>query len=120
MVATASDGSFDFLRSLGAEPVRYGPGLADRVRALVPGGITAAADLFGTETAYAALELGVAPECVSTIAARDPDLTGRGVKAVGGADAAPGTLLRIAGLVAAGNCSCRSRRATRSSRCGKR
>jgi NADPH:quinone reductase-like Zn-dependent oxidoreductase len=99
VIGTASQRSFDFLRSLGAEPVVYGDGLAERVRALVPGGITAATDLFGTETAYAALELGVPAERVSTIAARDPELT---AKAVGGRDAAPGTLERIAELVAAG------------------
>lgn len=87
------------MRSLGAEPVRYGPGLAERVRSLAPEGITAAADLFGTEAAYAALELGVAPERVSIIAARDPDLPAR---ATGGADAAPGTLQRIAELAAQG------------------
>jgi len=99
VVGTASEASFDFVRSLGGEPVRYGAGLADRVRDLVPEGITAAVDLFGTETAYAALELGVAAERVSTIAARDPDLT---AKAVGGVDAAPGTVEHIADLVAKG------------------
>jgi NADPH:quinone reductase-like Zn-dependent oxidoreductase len=99
VIGTASQRSFDFLRSLGAEPLVYGDGLAERVRALVPGGITAATDLFGTETAYAALELGVPAGRVSTIAARDPELT---AKAVGARDAAPGSLERIAGLVAAG------------------
>jgi len=73
--------------------------LAGRVRDLVPKGITAAVDLFGTETAYAALELGVPAERVTTIAARAPDLT---AKAVGGVDAAPGTLEHIADLVAQG------------------
>ncbi len=99
VIGTASEGAFDFLRSLGAEPVGYGEGLVERVRALAPGGVTAATDLFGTETAYAALELGVPAERISTIAARDPELT---AKAVGGRDAAPGTLERIAELIAAG------------------
>src|SRR5215813_3438790 len=35
----------DCLRSLGAEPVAYGQGLAGRVRALVPGGVGAALDV---------------------------------------------------------------------------
>jgi NADPH:quinone reductase-like Zn-dependent oxidoreductase len=100
VIGTCSPRSYEFLRGLGAEPVVYGAGLAGRVRAVVPGGITAATDLFGTETAYAALELGVPAERVSTIASRDPQLT---AKAVGGRDAAPGTLERIAGLVAAGH-----------------
>ena len=99
VLGTASEGSFDFLRSLGAEPVRYGDGLAERVRAAAPGGITAATDLFGTEAAYAALRLGVDPGRVSTIAARDPRL---GAKAVGGFDAEPGALQHLAGLIAQG------------------
>lgn len=99
VLGTASEGSFEFVRSLGAEPVRYGDGLADRVRATAPEGISAAADLFGSETAYTALQLGVPAERVSTVAARDPDLT---AKAVGGVDAKPGTLKHIAELIADG------------------
>jgi len=48
VIGTASQGTFPFLRELGAKPVTYGAGLADRVRALAPDGITAAVDLFGT------------------------------------------------------------------------
>jgi len=99
VLGTGSEGSFDFLRSLGAEPIRYGDGLVERVRAATPEGLSAATDLHGTETAYAALALGVKPERVSTIAARDPELTAR---AVGGLDAEPGALARIAQLVADG------------------
>ena len=69
VIGTASAGTFEFLRQLGAEPVAYGPGLADRVRKLAPGGVTAATDLFGTETAETALALGVPPERISTVAA---------------------------------------------------
>ena len=99
VLGTASEGSFGFVRSLGAEPVQYGDGLAERIRAVAPDGITAAADLFGTETAYAALELGVPAERVSTIASRDPDLT---AKATGGINAEPGALEHIAALIAEG------------------
>lgn len=98
VVGTASEATFDFLRSLGAEPVTYGPGLADRVRAF---GVTAATDLFGTETAEAALELGVAPERISTIAA-GPNPPG-GVRPTGGEDAEPGSLKRIADAILAGD-----------------
>ncbi len=38
MIGTASESTFEFLRRLGADPVAYGPGLADRVRALASGG----------------------------------------------------------------------------------
>jgi NADPH:quinone reductase-like Zn-dependent oxidoreductase len=97
VIGTASEGTFGFLRELGAEPVAYGPGLADRVRAL---GVTAATDLFGTETAEAALALGVPPERIATIAA-GPTPPG-GVRATGGADAQPGEMARIAEAIVAG------------------
>ena len=100
VIGTASDGTFEFLRQLGAQPVAYGPGLADRVRALAPGGVTAATDLFGIETAETALTLGVLPERVSTIAA-GPNPPG-GARPTGGSNAAPDSLNRIADAIAAG------------------
>ena len=45
VIGTGSATSADALRALGAEPVAYGDGLADRVRALAPAGVTAAIDL---------------------------------------------------------------------------
>ncbi|MFB7496687.1 NADP-dependent oxidoreductase [Streptomyces sp. NPDC056161] len=100
VIGTAGQGTFDFLRQFGAEPVAYGPGLADRVRALAPEGVTAAADLFGTETAEAALALGVPPERISTIAAgpRPPG----GVRTTGGFDASPDAMERISDAILAG------------------
>jgi NADPH:quinone reductase-like Zn-dependent oxidoreductase len=80
--------------------VEYGPGLADRVRALAPDGVTAATDLFGTETVEAALELGVPPERISTIAA-GPNPPG-GVRATWGSDAGPADLDRITDAILAG------------------
>jgi len=100
VIGTAAEGTFDFLRQLGAVPVTYGPGLADRVRALAPGGVTAATDLFGTETAEAALALGVPPERVSTVAA-GPNPPG-GARATGGADAGPDTPKRLTDAILAG------------------
>ncbi|MBO2456024.1 NADP-dependent oxidoreductase [Actinomadura violacea] len=100
VIGTASEGTFDFLRRLGAEPVAYGDGLADRVRALAPGGVTAATDLFGTETAETALALGVPPERISTIAA-GPNPPG-GARATGGFDARPDALEHITGAILAG------------------
>ena len=44
VTATASEKNHEFLRSLGAEPVAYGDGLADRVRALRPDGVEVVAD----------------------------------------------------------------------------
>ena len=100
VLGTAAQGTFGFLRQLGAEPVAYGPGLADRVRELFPGGVTAATDLFGTETAEAALALGVPSERISTVAA-GPNPPG-GVRATGGVDAGPGAATRITDAILAG------------------
>ncbi len=97
VIGTGSAASADFLRDLGAEAVTYGDGLADRVRALAPRGITAAIDLHGTETAHAARALGVPDARITTIAA----LVG-GITAANGANAAPGALEELAHLVASG------------------
>ena len=97
VIGTGSAASADFLRDLGAEPVAYGDGLADRLRALVPSGITAAIDLYGTETAYAARELGVPDARITTIAAQVD-----GITPANGANAATGALEEIARLVATG------------------
>jgi NADPH:quinone reductase-like Zn-dependent oxidoreductase len=68
VIGTASEHNFEFLRGLGAEPVAYGDGLADRIRALAPDGVDAYLDNFGDGNVATALKLGVAPERVNTIA----------------------------------------------------
>ncbi len=99
VLGTASEGTFPFLRDLGAEPIAYGEGLHDRVRASAPGGISAAIDLFGTETIETALALGVAPDRIVSIAA-GPNPPG-GARAVFGNDAAPDAIPQIAAAIAA-------------------
>ncbi|NYE93909.1 NADPH:quinone reductase-like Zn-dependent oxidoreductase [Psychromicrobium silvestre] len=47
VIGTASERNHDYLRSLGAEPVSYGEGLVERVRALAPEGVDASADFVG-------------------------------------------------------------------------
>ncbi|MFF3444985.1 NADP-dependent oxidoreductase [Streptosporangium sp. NPDC002721] len=47
VIGTASEHNHDFLRSLGALPTTYGPGLAERVRALAPAGVDAVFDCAG-------------------------------------------------------------------------
>ncbi|TDO69413.1 NADPH:quinone reductase-like Zn-dependent oxidoreductase [Kribbella sp. VKM Ac-2571] len=98
VIGTGSAKSADALRALGAEPIAYGDGLVDRVRALAPAGVTAAMDLHGTDTALAARELGVPDERITTIAAQID-----GITPANGANTAPGALAEIAGLVAAGH-----------------
>jgi NADPH:quinone reductase-like Zn-dependent oxidoreductase len=97
VIGTGSATSADDLRALGAEPVAYGDGMVDRVRALAPAGVTAAIDLYGTETAQAARELGVSDERITTIAAQVD-----GITPANGANAAPGAIEEIARLIAAG------------------
>jgi NADPH:quinone reductase-like Zn-dependent oxidoreductase len=97
VIGTGSASSAGALRALGAEPVAYGDGLAGRLRALAPAGVTAAIDLYGTETAQTARELGVADERITTIAGQID-----GITPANGANAAPGAIEEIARLVAAG------------------
>src|SRR6202046_4801942 len=97
VIGKGSATSADALRALGAEPVAYGDGLAGRLRALAPSGVTAAIDLYGTDTAQAARELGVPDERITTIAAQVD-----GITPANGAHAAPGAIEEIARLVAAG------------------
>ena len=99
VIGTASDSTFPFLRALGAEPVSYGPGLEDRVRAAAPSGITAAIDLFGTETIETALGLGLAPNRIAAIAA-GPNPPGN-ARAVFGNDARPNAVPQIAAAILA-------------------
>ncbi|QCR20889.1 alcohol dehydrogenase [Agrococcus sp. SGAir0287] len=47
VIGTGSPSGHDRLRALGAEPVAYGEGLVDAVRALAPGGVDAVIDLVG-------------------------------------------------------------------------
>jgi NADPH:quinone reductase-like Zn-dependent oxidoreductase len=51
VIATAAERNHALLRELGAVPVVYGSGLADRVRAAAPQGVAAAVDLAGTDEA---------------------------------------------------------------------
>ncbi len=67
VIGTASPGNHDYLRSLGAIPVAYGPGLADRVRALAPQGVTVALDAIGGDAIPESLAAGVPAERVGTI-----------------------------------------------------
>ena len=84
VIATASPARHDQLRGYGAEPVAYGDGLADRVRAI--GTVDAALDLVGTDEALdTSVELVADRSRIATIAgfARAGDL---GIAVLTGAD----------------------------------
>jgi NADPH:quinone reductase-like Zn-dependent oxidoreductase len=68
VIGTASPANHDYLRSLGAEPVAYGEGLVERVRALAPDGVDVALDIVGSGILPELIELAGGPEHVVTIA----------------------------------------------------
>jgi NADPH:quinone reductase-like Zn-dependent oxidoreductase len=67
VIGTASPANHDYLRSLGAEPVAYGEGLIERVRALAPGGVDLALDIAGSGVLPELIELAGGPGHVVTI-----------------------------------------------------
>ncbi|UYM05720.1 NADP-dependent oxidoreductase [Solicola gregarius] len=97
VIATASQRNHDFLRELHAEPVAYGPGLAERVRELAPSGVDAAIDLYGDDDAVdASLALVEDRSRLVTVAAFGR-ARAEGFPALGGGPGAdPGTELRKA------------------------
>jgi NADPH2:quinone reductase len=95
VVATASPARHGLLAELGAVPVAYGPGLAERVAVAAPGGIDVALDLVGTDEAWdTSLGLVADRARVATIVAFGKGLQA-GIKVLGGAPGAdPGTEIR--------------------------
>lgn len=68
VIGTGSPGTHDALRSLGAEPVAYGAGMAERVRRLSPRGVDLALDVAGSGVLPVLVELAGAAEHVITVA----------------------------------------------------
>lgn len=97
VIGTASPRNHALVRELGAEPVAYGDGLADRVRDLAPAGVSAALDLVGTDEALdVSLALVADRHRIATIANFDRG-PAAGVRVLGGGPGAdPGTELRDA------------------------
>jgi NADPH:quinone reductase len=112
VIGTASAARQDVVRGLGAEPVTYGDGLADRVRSLAPDGVDAAIDTVGTDEAIdVSLQFVADRSRIATIAgfARGFEV---GIKVLGGGPGADaGNAIRKAArldlidLVAAGKLS---------------
>ncbi|MFI0790368.1 NADP-dependent oxidoreductase [Streptomyces lydicus] len=72
VIGTASPANHDFLRALGAVPVAYGAGLADRVRAAAPQGVDAVFDAAGHDALPVSIALrGGTTDRIVTIAATD-------------------------------------------------
>lgn len=68
VIGTGSPATHDYLRSLGAEPVAYGAGMAQRVRAIVPEGVDSALDVAGSGVLPELIDLAGGAQNVVTIA----------------------------------------------------
>ncbi|RBY82899.1 NADP-dependent oxidoreductase [Geodermatophilus sp. TF02-6] len=97
VVGTVGPDSADLVRRFGAEPVRYGEGLAERVRAVAPDGVDAAVDAVGTDEAVdVSLELVPDRQRIATVVAFARGAA-EGIRRLGGGPGAdPGTQLRDA------------------------
>ncbi len=100
VIGTAGDANRAYVESLGAAQVRYGEGVADRIRALAPDGVDGLLDLVGGEdTRAAAVTLSDRSRLVTTT---DPitakELGGRYITR----STTPDTLAALAALVADG------------------
>lgn len=96
VVATASERNHERLRALGAIPVAYGPGLADRVAAAARGGVTVALDAVGTDEAIeSSLALVAHRDRIGTVV-RGADAASWGIRAWGGGSPTPLTAVEHA------------------------
>jgi NADPH:quinone reductase-like Zn-dependent oxidoreductase len=102
VIGIASEANHDWLRGHGVVPVAYGDGLGERVRAAAPDGVDAMIDTFGGGYVDLAVELGVDPERINTIA--DREAAGRvGASTVGSSDViTPAVLHELTQLAASG------------------
>jgi NADPH:quinone reductase len=97
VIGTAGENGRALVRDFGAEPVAYGAGLEERVRALAPGGVDAAVDCAGGDEALdTSLALVADRGRIVTIVASRRAFDS-GIKVIGGAPGAdPGTEIRTA------------------------
>ncbi len=103
VLGIAGPASGDWLRSVGVTPVTYGEGLADRLRAAAPDGISAFIDCFGSGYVDLAVQLGVPKDRIDTIidwaAAEKAGVMAAGLATV---EDPAAVLSELAGLVARG------------------
>ena len=101
VIGLASETHHSWLAGHGVIPVTYGDGVADRIRQAA-GQVDAFIDTFGAGYVELALELGVEPSRIDTIANFEA-VEKFGVKAEGNAAGASASVLaELAGLIAAG------------------
>ncbi|WP_433048119.1 NADP-dependent oxidoreductase [Dactylosporangium sp. CS-033363] len=84
VIGTASERNHEFLTKLGATPVTYGPGLADRIRTLAPAGVDRALDTAGRGAVAELVTLTPTPADVVSIA--DFDAAKHGARVTDGSE----------------------------------
>src|SRR5215211_2571162 len=100
VIASASEANQDYLREIGAIPVLYGPGLAERVRAAAGGPVDAVLDVAGKSPVKELVSLAPEPSQVVSIANYAAGQAGARVTG-GGADSQPmEALAQVAELLA--------------------
>jgi NADPH:quinone reductase-like Zn-dependent oxidoreductase len=100
VIASASEANHDYLRELGAIPVRYGEGVAERVRDAAGGPVDAVFDVAGKTPVQDLISLAPEPSQVVTIANYAAGQAGARVTG-GGADSRPmEALAQVAELLA--------------------
>ncbi|MGH3314420.1 MAG: quinone oxidoreductase family protein [Streptomyces sp.] len=94
VIGTASEQRQELVARYGATPLRYGPGLADRVREAAPGGVDAVVDTAGTREAVD-VSLDLVPDRGRIVSIIAFDRADTGIKLIGGGPGAdPGTEIR--------------------------
>ena len=102
VIGLASERHHEWLRSHGVVPVTYGDGVAERIGEAAPDGVDAFLDMVGGGYVELALELGVSPERINTIA-DFAAVEKHGVKSEGNAFGASAEVLaELAALIDAG------------------
>jgi NADPH:quinone reductase-like Zn-dependent oxidoreductase len=102
VLGIASPANADWLRAHGAIPVPYGEHLATELVAAAPDGIDAFIDLFGPDYVQLAADIGIPPDRIETIIARQK-AEELGTSNAGSVDASNREVLtEMAGLVASG------------------
>jgi len=101
VIGLASEGNHEFIRSLGAEPVAHGPGVAGRVAAIVGGDgkVDAVLDPIGGECLHESLACARDPKRVACVT--DPTVLEHGGRFVG-ARPDGSQLARLGALVESG------------------
>jgi NADPH:quinone reductase-like Zn-dependent oxidoreductase len=99
VIGTASERNFEYLRAIGAEPVSYGDGLLERIRAIAPNGVDAVLDASGRGEIPLSIELARGPDRVLTLVAFDAADTGIQVFAGGTGDERGPALREIVALL---------------------